>query len=101
MSYSSTDGSFDLRKHETSTTFNISFDESGSENLFPIQLENFAVVEKDICPPYEGSYSVRPDFQSQLLDTKGKKMLNDLEVTEIRVLEVTNPFGGVTVFIGG
>lgn len=101
MPYISTDGSFDLRKFESDTTLKISFDNSSSENLFPIHLENFQIVEKDTCPPYEGSYTIRPTFQDQEFETKNKKMTDNLEVTAIRVSRVSNPFGGVTVLIGG
>lgn len=101
MSYFSTDGSFDLRKFESDTALKIKFDKSSTENLFPISLENFQIVDKDTCKPYEGPYFVRPTFSIQTLETKNKKMKDDLEINAIQVNRVSNPFGGITVYIGG
>lgn len=101
MPYFSTDGSFDLRESESTTTFKIGFDKSSSENLFPIGLDNIQIVDKDICQPYEGPYFIRPKFSNQIFETKSKKMIDDLEINAIQVSRVSNPFGGITVYIGG
>ena len=50
---------------------------------------------------YEGPYSVTPQFEDQVLETKDKLMLDDVTVDAIAVSSVSNPAGGRTVYIGG
>ena len=51
-------------------------------------------------PTYEGSYSVRPQIQAQVLDTEEKKMEEDLEVQGIPLEQTSNQAGGVTLVVG-
>lgn len=51
--------------------------------------------------PYTGKYKVEPCFEAQILETKEKTMLDDVEVSAIEVQRVSNVAGGRTVFIGG
>lgn len=100
MSYLSTDGSFDLTRFETEGSFDLTRFESDDSTLFPVHLENFQIVEKGTLPPYEGEYIAHPTFNDQIFETKNKRMRDDFEVTPIRVSRVSNPFGGITVYIG-
>ena len=52
-------------------------------------------------PAYTGAYDVDPKFTAQKLETKGKKMLDDVTVEAIEVQRVSNTSGGRTVYIGG
>lgn len=63
-----------------------------------------AVIEigrEEQIEEYEGTYVVEPIFESQTLETSGKKMADDLTVNEIAVRTVQNLSGGMTVTIGG
>ena len=51
--------------------------------------------------PYEGDYTVEPDFTGTVLPTLGKTMLDDVTVEPIEVQRVSNPSGGRTIYIGG
>ena len=51
--------------------------------------------------PYEGEYTVNPDFIGKILRTNGKMMRDDVTVNAIEVQRVSNPSGGRTIYIGG
>lgn len=51
--------------------------------------------------PYDGPYSVTPDFETQELATKDKLLKDNVTVDPIAVARVENPAGGKTIFIGG
>ena len=51
-------------------------------------------------PSYDGSYSVRPQIQAQILETEEKKMEEDLEVQGIPMQQTSNEAGGTTLVIG-
>ena len=51
--------------------------------------------------PYSGKYNVIPDFEFQTLETKNRRLKDDVTVEAIRVSRTTNPSGGTTVYIGG
>lgn len=51
--------------------------------------------------PYDGPYTVTPDFETQELATKGKLLKDNVTVDPIAVARVENPAGGKTIFIGG
>ena len=51
--------------------------------------------------PYDGEYTVKPDFEGTVLPTLGKTMLDDVTVEAIEVQRVSNPSGGRTIYIGG
>lgn len=52
-------------------------------------------------PPYTGEYTVDPTFDTQTLETTGKRMLDDVTINAIGVSRTSNPEGGITVYIGG
>lgn len=54
----------------------------------------------DIGTPYDGAYTVDPEFTAQTLPTEGKRMAQDVTVNAIYVGDTSNPAGGVTVYIG-
>lgn len=49
---------------------------------------------------WDGNYNVIPSIYSQILNTKGKIMANDIIVNDIPYSEVSNTSGGNTVHIG-
>lgn len=51
--------------------------------------------------PYDGPYTVTPDFETQELATKDKFLKDNVAVDPIAVARVENPAGGKTIFIGG
>ena len=51
--------------------------------------------------PYDGPYTVTPDFETQELATKDKLLKDNVSVDPIAVARVENPSGGKTIFIGG
>lgn len=51
--------------------------------------------------PYDGPYTVTPDFETQELATKDKILKDNVTVNPIAVARVENPSGGKTIFIGG
>lgn len=50
---------------------------------------------------YDGTYKINPKFRAQTLPTKDKVMTEDLTIGSIYVGDTSNPFGGVTIYIGG
>lgn len=61
-------------------------------------IKDHVIIEPDA---YTGEYVVDPDFTGTVLQTSGKKMLDDVTVNAIEVARVSNPSGGKTVYIGG
>ena len=51
--------------------------------------------------PYDGPYTVTPNFKTQELATKDKLLKDNVTVDSIAVARVENPSGGKTIFIGG
>ena len=49
---------------------------------------------------YTGSYSIIPSSSAQVLETKRKMMIDDLEIKAIPYYETSNETG-MTVYIGG
>ena len=59
-----------------------------------------ATTAQDI-PTYTGEYSATPKVEEEtILQTKGRKMINDVTVRKIPQYEVSNPQGGETLIIG-
>lgn len=50
---------------------------------------------------YKGEYNVTPKVTIQTLNTRNKRLANDVVVKEIPFYETDNLFGGQTVNIGG
>ena len=51
--------------------------------------------------PYDGPYTVTPNFETQELATKDRLLKDNVTVDPIVVARVENPAGGKTIFIGG
>lgn len=61
------------------------------------------VLDRSMTPieEYNGPYEVEPIlFRNKKLETKGKKMLDDVTVRAIPIYDVSNPQGGRTITIG-
>ena len=59
------------------------------------------VIIADIAQPYDGPYEITPKINTeQILETRDKRMTEDLTVHQITIAEVSNPYGGKTVTIG-
>lgn len=53
-------------------------------------------------PPYTGDYEITPKVgEETILYAKGKRMTDNVTVTEIPIAEVSNAAGGKTITIGG
>lgn len=61
----------------------------------------FTVAVSGGGPPYEGEYTVDPNFSTQTLETRDKLLRENVTVNPIEVARVSNPAGGKTIFIGG
>lgn len=60
-------------------------------------------IEKSTTPypVYDGPYNVEPRFfTGHTLETRNKAMTDNVTVEPIRIYEVSNPAGGITVTIG-
>lgn len=65
--------------------------------------ESIQSVSASISPTvetYDGSYTIVPSVESQVMETEGKYMKSDVTVTEIPYSEVSNDSNGTTVTIG-
>lgn len=65
----------------------------------PVLKGTLGVVANTI-ETYDGPYEMTPRVYSQMLETEGKQMLNNVTVYEIPVTRTSNPQGGLTVLIG-
>lgn len=65
----------------------------------PVNIEsNYVVGTGDI---YTGKTDVTPIlYNKQILSTRGKLMPDNVTVRPITILDVSNPYGGVTITIG-
>lgn len=62
----------------------------------------FMAIRDGAYPVYEGPTTVIPKIATeQILETKNRSLLDDIEVTRIPVHTTANPSGGNTVYIGG
>lgn len=60
-----------------------------------------AMAAQATVPPYDGAYTVSPDFEGVTLPTQDRVLDKDITVEPIAVARVSNPSGGKTVYIGG
>ena len=58
------------------------------------------VTEYVGAEPYAGSYEVTPKVDAQTLPTAKKIMLENVQIHEIPIFEVSNQADGETVYIG-
>lgn len=49
---------------------------------------------------YEGAYHITPKVSEQKMNTTGKVMTDDVTVLAIPYFDVSNAYGGSTVYIG-
>lgn len=50
---------------------------------------------------YDGEYNINPNFTGTTLETKNKRLKENISVKPIQVESVSNIEGGRTVYIGG
>ncbi len=70
------------------------------EPPFSVRMENVS-ISGDGAEEYEGVYTVLSSAEEQTLETKNKKMTEDLQILPIPTFEVENQAGGKTFIIGG
>ena len=58
------------------------------------------VVRGIDVPDYEGDYSVTPGATAETLDTKGRRLKEDISILPVPMIAVENESGGTTVTIG-
>lgn len=81
---------FGARFEEVGSTFRVSFEEDGQ---FSTDFGDVIEVEHHY-DPYPGPYIVIPKaWQDQTLATNGKNMEDDVMVTEVPYVEVSNVYG--------
>lgn len=88
----------DISLGESRQEYDLEVEQSTTE-LSLDTAESITVSISDAIPEYEGSYVVIPDTQSQTLETKDKRMVDDVLVREIPYYETTNQQNGITVYI--
>lgn len=86
--------------------YGISVNRNGNKNVDVASGKNNVTVKGggagQASPLYTGRTTVIPKaFQSQTLQTSGKRMNRNVIVTEIPYYETSNDAGGITVTIGG
>ncbi len=69
--------------------------------LLNVDFGTLTVLDPADAETYKGAYIVDPDFTTQTLATKYKRMSDDVTVNAIEVQRVSNTAGGRTVYIGG
>ena len=72
-----------------------------SNSVFAPRMRDIQTLTKPIGEPYQGEYEINPSFEPQTIPTKNKFLSMDLTIDSIQVSEVSNPYGGKTVYIGG
>ena len=70
------------------------------EPPFSVRMENVS-ISQDGAEEYEGVYTILSSAEEQTLETKNKKMTEDLQILPIPTFEVENQAGGKTFIIGG
>lgn len=68
---------------------------------FKLCFKDAQIITKTSEDKYTGQYEVDPTFETQTLETAKKYLSQNVIVNAIAVSEVSNPFGGKTVYIGG
>lgn len=77
--------------------FSVLFNDN--EQKIPLNFGEFIVIHD--YDWYDGEYVITPKIDEQLFITKNKTMKEDLVCNAIPYVEVSNPYGGYTVNIGG
>lgn len=81
------------------TTLVVDVDIQETTVLVPADVATTIVVKQVNVPAYEGEYIVIPEVVSQTLETKDKRMTDNVLVREIPYYETTNQQNGLTVYI--
>lgn len=103
VDYETVSGDIITKQHLVGVTSNI---EAGYETVSgDITATQHLVgnIESTYMPSikkYTGDYEVTPTPSEQILETKDKRMLDDVTVRAIPYFEVQNQTGGKTVYIG-
>lgn len=62
----------------------------------------YGIGKGENVPAYNGKYEITPlALENVILQTKNKKMLNNVTIKKIPYYETSNLSGGVTVYIAG
>lgn len=86
---------FSLKFNHNCEPFNIDFQQSDSLITLGFDID----LEVSDLTPYDGSYTVIPKVNKQVLETKGNYMKDDVTVVGIPYYDVSNTSGGSTVYI--
>ena len=100
MPWNDNDLKFEVLFVTDSATFEVGL-ASDNQNI-EVGFDHLQVITQkpEEIPVYEGSYEITPAIEAQTLETKNRKMEEDLKVLEIPYFETSNP-SGTTVIIGG
>lgn len=72
-----------------------------SGNKVKLDVEQVRIIHDSPYPPYEGSTTVTPEVDAQVLPTRNTLMRDDVLVLGIPYSQTSNPQGGYTAIIGG
>ena len=75
------------------------FEESSRDFCACFSSDLRVTVATDIAP-FVGDYIVTPKVIEQILEMENKRMAANLRIKKIPYVEVNNPSGGTTVYIG-
>lgn len=78
----------------------VSFHATFHEESEKLYAKFTAELNIEPTPVYTGEYEITPTITTQTLETKDKRMVDDVTVDAIPYYETTNPSGGYTVIIG-
>lgn len=72
---------------------------TGEKSPVNVDIAKFEVVEEQMAERYEGQYDVTPTVDGITLETANKVMKDDVHVLSIPRYNVSNLYGGETVYI--
>lgn len=71
-----------------------------SSGTIPVKRVSQVIIDDNV-PDYTGDYEITPNAHNPIvLQTKNKKMVDDVTVKKIPFFDVSNTSGGTTIFIG-
>ena len=99
VDFSNTSQIFDLAFPKKCMPMDVAFEENSKDFCACFSSDLEVTIAEDITP-YVGDYAVTPKVTEQTLETENKRMAANLKVEKIPYVEVSNPSGGTTVYIG-
>ena len=99
VNFSNTSQTFDLDFGKKCMPMDVTFEEKSNDFCACFSSELEVTIAEDIAP-FVGDYEVTPKVTEQTLEAENKRMAANLKIKKIPYVEVRNPSGGTTVYIG-